>query len=409
MSFKLKQIALTGLLACLGVSATAANYFFVQPKSMEMPKAPLLNVSLSPVALPESVVGLPYNGGSGFDLKSVLSVTGDPLFNPGSTTFAVTAGTLPAGLTLSATGLLSGTPTVASAGSIIQVKATYKTASGVQTYQAIALNLTVTLAAASLPQATVGTLYNLTGYDFKQQLAVTGDANYAVGQATFKLADGSTLPTGLALSSTGVLAGTPTTATAGAVFTVQADYKTKNSQKAYTLVVAGPSQTLSAPFTVEAWVRIVPTSTGGAMFMAVGDYFNGENWGGTLSQTTLAYNGSHIGINNLYGIQGQLSLYSFTAAAPVDKGVWNHIAVEVRSDNVVSIALNGIFVWSQQYAAQISPAAGILRPTFGGTVGFSVANDVFWSAKSNIRDSKVVAGLKYSGQSFDAGLPPSAP
>ena len=240
MRLKLKQIALAALLATWGASVLATNYFYVQPKSINMSKTSPLSVALNPSALPDAVVGLPYNGGAGFDLKSVLSVSGDSGFNASLTTFNITSGTLPTGLTVSATGVLSGTPTVPSAGSNIQVTATYKTVSGVQSYQVISLNLTVTLAAATLPPANVGVLYNGTGFDFKPVLSVTGDATYNAGQALFTLAGGSNaLPAGLELSNSGVLTGTPSAITAGASFTVQASYKTKTGQQAYTIVVGG--------------------------------------------------------------------------------------------------------------------------------------------------------------------------
>lgn len=137
MRFQLKKIALGCLLATLGASAFSANYFFVTPKSMEMSKTSPLSVSLNPRALPEAVVGKPYNAGEGFDFKSVLAVSGDSGFNPALTTFSITSGALPMGLIVSAAGVLSGTPTLASAGSSIQVTAAYKTASGSQTYQVI--------------------------------------------------------------------------------------------------------------------------------------------------------------------------------------------------------------------------------------------------------------------------------
>jgi alpha-tubulin suppressor-like RCC1 family protein len=260
MRFHLKQIALAGLLTCLSASALAANYFFVQPKSMEMSKASPLSVALNPSALPEAVVGLAYNNGAGFDLKSVLAVSGDSTFNPALTSFAITSGTLPAGLTVSTIGVLSGTPTLTSAGSSIQVTASYKSASGTQTYQVISLNLTVTLGSATLPLATVGAPYN--GYDFKPNLAVTGDAAFTITQASFKVADGSELPSGLVLSSTGVLTGTPSTATAGASFTVQAAYKLKSGQQAYTIVVNGAKLSVLSISAGESHTCAVTTSGG---------------------------------------------------------------------------------------------------------------------------------------------------
>ena len=239
MRLQLKQIALACLLTCLGAAAMATSYHFVLPKPNEMSKGSPVSVALSPSALPDAVVGLPYNGGAGFDLKSVLAVSGDSGFNPALTSFSVTSGTLPSGLTVSASGVLAGTPTVASSGSSIQVTATYKTASGAQTYQVISLNLTVTLAAATLPPATVGTQYNTTGYDFKPKLQVSGDPAYTASQASFKVADGSSLPVGLVLSANGVLSGKPSATSAGVNFTLQAAYKSQIGQQAYTLVVNG--------------------------------------------------------------------------------------------------------------------------------------------------------------------------
>lgn len=66
------------------------------------PQSATATITLSPTALPNGTVGVAYNqtisasGGSGTGF-----------------TFAITAGTLPSGLTLSSSGLLSGTPTAA--------------------------------------------------------------------------------------------------------------------------------------------------------------------------------------------------------------------------------------------------------------------------------------------------------
>jgi alpha-tubulin suppressor-like RCC1 family protein len=291
LNLKLKQIVLAGLLAGLGASAFSANYFFVMPKSRGMSTAAPFNVALSASALPDAVVGLPYNAGAGFDLKSVLSVTGDTAFNSALTSFAVTLGTLPAGLTVSAAGVLSGTPTVASDGSSIQVTATYKSATGAQTYQVIALNLTVSLASATLPVATQNTVYNTSGYDFKSQLSVTGDATFTANQAAFTLASG-TLPAGLTLDSSGVLSGTPTVAApSGTSFTVKASYKLKSGQTAYTIIVNGVS------------MQVVSISVGGSHTCAVtasgGAKCWGGNWNGQLGNNSTTDSLVPVDVHNL--------------------------------------------------------------------------------------------------------------
>ena len=60
-------------------------------------------ITVSPATLPSGLVGSPYS--------QAITATG----GTGTYTYAVTAGALPAGLTLSAGGLLSGTPTAAGA------------------------------------------------------------------------------------------------------------------------------------------------------------------------------------------------------------------------------------------------------------------------------------------------------
>ena len=156
MRFQLKQIAIAGLLVGLGAAAMAANDRYGQLKALNPPKSPPMIV-LKSGALPDAVVGQPYNAGAGFDLKSVLQVSGDSSFNPSLTSFAITSGTLPTGLTVSATGVISGTPTVANPGSVIQVTVNYKTASGMQTYQITSLNSTVARATATAGACVVTT------------------------------------------------------------------------------------------------------------------------------------------------------------------------------------------------------------------------------------------------------------
>src|SRR5262249_21360630 len=65
------------------------------------------SASLSPLTLANGTYGIPYN-------QTTLTATqAGALPSWGPSTFAVTAGTLPPGLSLSPTGVLSGTPTAA--------------------------------------------------------------------------------------------------------------------------------------------------------------------------------------------------------------------------------------------------------------------------------------------------------
>ena len=82
-------------------------------------------------ALPAGEVNWPYS----YDLKQLLSVTGDPSYNASNVSWELQSGTLPAGLSLGTDGVLSGIPTTKdTVGSSFQVKATYKTKTGQQAY-----------------------------------------------------------------------------------------------------------------------------------------------------------------------------------------------------------------------------------------------------------------------------------
>ena len=116
----------------------------------------------------------------------------------GGATFSLASGSLPAGLTLSASGVLSGTPTVTGSFPITVSVTDANGCSGTgPTY-----NLTITCPAITVtnPSVSAGTA----GQAFSQTFTQSG----AVGTATFTLASG-TLPSGLTLSSAGVLSGVP--------------------------------------------------------------------------------------------------------------------------------------------------------------------------------------------------------
>jgi len=119
---------------------------------------------------------------------------------------------MPAGLTLSSAGVISGTPTATSS-STLTIKATdtsvpQQTATTTLNLQVVLSTLAITT--TSIPQATASITYSTT-------------LQYSGGHpaVTWSLASGSSLPSGLTLSSAGVISGTA--ASAGSfTFTVQA-------------------------------------------------------------------------------------------------------------------------------------------------------------------------------------------
>ena len=194
------------------------------------------------IALPNGTPQLTYS--------TTLAATG----GTGPYSWSVTKGSLPAGLTISTSGVISGTPTQAGT-SAFTVQVT-DSSSPAGTASA---NLSITVAAAaqspsitttSLPSATTGTAYSAT----LQASGGTTPYNWTLSAGT--------LPAGLTLAaSTGVISGTPTTA--GTVsFTVQVtDAASNTATKALSIAVTAaqpPSITTTS----------LPAATTGTVYSA---------------------------------------------------------------------------------------------------------------------------------------------
>lgn len=204
------------------------------PGTETPPPVPEIAVSLAGAALPSATWSTAYSE----SLRSYLSVTGDAAFDAAAATWSLVSGSLPAGLTLdSATGMLTGTPTATTTSpAAFTVKATYKGKNGQADYSVeVKLNLTVSLAGAALPAATVNQAYS---QSLKDYLAITGDPAPDKTAARWSLAGGA-LPAGLALDNvTGQVAGTPSGLNeASASFDVAVTYKDKSARQTYTVRV----------------------------------------------------------------------------------------------------------------------------------------------------------------------------
>jgi hypothetical protein len=157
-------------------------------------------LSITTTDLPGGRVGTTYS--------STLTATGgSPPY-----TWSFTAGTLPTGLELNpATGVLSGAPTAAASATPL----TFQVSDSETPAKTQAATLTLTVIAplvistTSLADGQVGTAYSAT-------LSATGGTSPYV----WSIASGS-LPAGLALSSSGTISGTPTTAVSASAVTFQ--------------------------------------------------------------------------------------------------------------------------------------------------------------------------------------------
>jgi len=171
--------------------------------------------SISSLTLPNGTVGTAYG-------TTVASQNG-----VGAVTFAVTTGTLPAGLTLvPTTGVISGTPTTAGA-STFTITATDSTAQTAQRSFTVTIAAAFVVSTATLPNGTVGTAY-----------AATVASQNGVGAVTFAVTTG-TLPAGLTLvPTTGAISGTPTTAGASTFTITATDSTAQSAQRSFTVTIA---------------------------------------------------------------------------------------------------------------------------------------------------------------------------
>ena len=149
-------------------------------------------ISVSPVTLPVGMVRSAYS--------QTLTTTG----GTGPYRYSVTAGTLPQGLSLGASGVLAGTPAL-SGTYLFTITATDSSATPNTTSVAYALVIqaappaVITISPSGLPNGMAGVAYSQ-----------TLSANGGTPPYTFS-ADPSTFPPGITMSSSGVISGTPAT------------------------------------------------------------------------------------------------------------------------------------------------------------------------------------------------------
>jgi hypothetical protein len=139
--------------------------------------------TITTTSLPEAVLGQPYS-------RALGASGGRPDYS-----WSLESGTLPEGMSLSSTGVISGTPTGSGSSFTVRVS----DASGRTDTRTLILSVYAPprITTASLPEATVGTPYTVV-------LGYTG------GRGTLSWGSSGTLPPGLAFGSDGSVSGTPT-------------------------------------------------------------------------------------------------------------------------------------------------------------------------------------------------------
>jgi uncharacterized protein YjdB len=280
----------------LSVTVTSAGTFTLAASSPGLAGATstafnvtVPSVTVTTTSLPNATRNSPYS--------AQLQATG----GTGSYTWSVVAGSgaLPAGLTLGAAGLLSGTPTATGT-----FEFTVRATSGGQSDdQALTLTVNqqgVTVTTTSLPAGT-----RLAPYS--QALTATGgDGTY-----TWTLQSGN-LPAGITLSPAGVLGGTPTVA--GTFnFQVRATSNGQSDNQALSLVINQPGVTITT--------TTLPAGTQG---VAYSETLTATGGNGTFTWVVVAGSGalpagltlSAAGV--LSGTPTQAGTFDFTVRATSD-------------------------------------------------------------------------------------------
>jgi hypothetical protein len=224
-------------------------------------------------------------------------------------TYAVLTGTLPAGLSLSSGGLISGTPTSDATANFTVQATDANGCPGTQSYTVTPACPAITVSGTP-PAGTTGTTYSSTTF--------TGRG--ANGSYTFSKTSGA-LPTGLALSSGGVLSGTPTAAGTYNFTVTATDTSGCTGSKSASVTISCPTITVlpaSLPTEVvnAAYTTTITSSGGsGASTFTVGS--------GLPTGLSLSTNGA------LSGTPTAAGAYSFTITATDTNGCTGSTAYTV--------------------------------------------------------------------------------
>ncbi|NWJ97560.1 MAG: putative Ig domain-containing protein, partial [Chloroflexi bacterium] len=326
------------------VTATDANGF-TGAQAYTLMIAPL--ISLTPTTLPGGIAGTAYSQN--------LTATG----GTAPYTYTITLGTLPTGLTLASNGTLSGNPTVAGTFNFTVTATDANGFTGAQAYSLVLASPTLTLLPTGLPNATIGTPYS-------QALAGSG----GVGPYTFALANGSTLPTGLSLSSSGIISGTPTLLGPATVNVTVTDANGFSATFAVSLAVVNTTITLS-PTTLPVLVVSQPYSQTLTALGGTAPYTYTVTTGTLPVGLNLASDGTLSGTPTVVGI----STFTVTATdlyASTGTQVYTLIVMAIPGTNgtitLTPVTLPGGIV-NQGYSQNVTATGGTAPYTYTVATG----------------------------------------
>jgi hypothetical protein len=284
-------------------------------------------------------------------------------------TWSVNAGSLPPGITLTSAGVLAGTPTTA--GSYPFTVNVIDQNSGIATASiTLVVNATLTLTFAAPPAGQVGVAYTDT-------LTAAGGAT----PYTWSVSAGS-LPAGLTLTtSTGVVAGTPTTAGTFSFTVNVTDASSQTATKATSITIAGGLLAITAPASA-ALPSAAPAATTTAQLGTVTVTDNrgiaSASWTATVTATTFVTGGGTapqtIPLTQVIYWSGPATATSgtgtFTPGEPAAANAVNLTAPRTAFSLASASPVNSAS-WNPTLSVSVPP--GAVAGTYTATITHSVA------------------------------------
>ncbi|MGD0735693.1 MAG: putative Ig domain-containing protein [Terracidiphilus sp.] len=313
-----------------------------------------------------------------------------------SWTWAAASGSsLPAGLNLSTAGVITGTPTAGGAFSmIITVADSVSKTNATATLPITITYPTLTISTASLPNGVLNAVYA------PVTLAATGGADNAANYSwSWAAASGSSLPAGLALSTAGVISGTPTAAGSFSVIITVADSVSKtNATATLPITITYPTLTITTSSLPNG---ILNTAYSPLTLAATGGSGNASNY----SWSWVAASGSSLPPGMSLSTGGILS------GTPTSGGAYS-VTITV-ADSVSKTSAQTTLTFNVGFTTLVittnSLPAGLYNTTYGpvtlaGTGGSGNSANYTWTW-GPATGSSLPAGLSLSAAGVISGKP----